>query len=441
MTQNVQEENKPSLIQRIQQNKGKVGAGLLAGVVAIVAIGAMSGGGKKNNVEMRTDEVDAGRAVDSTDPEHIKAIKEYDDKRAQAASEAGASHFDTITAQSNASETADPFVTPPADSTSTDQVQDIGDTYGDGSATQGTGIPQVVEITTIKEVPVNVQAPYDWRNDPSLLAYFVNGQPGGQQGGYTIQQNQGLAEERQRKLQEQQQRAQAQLQNAGGNLGRQPESMAAGNATKQPMVTLMRVGDLPPATLLTPIVSDEKSIVRARIEAGPLRGAILTGSFQQNDKSVSVMFNRMTLPNVPQSIPVNAVALDYAQASTALATSVNRHIVPRFIGTLISAFGSRYADALKSNNQHSNSRTVVNEQTGNQTQIIESGTDKRTTKDIVREAGADSISEGTAIITDLIPKTPTVKVKGNIAIGIYFMEDLNVSQDVANLINFEPVYK
>lgn len=448
MSDNQQAPQRPSIRERVQQHKGKIGLALLGTMVGVMALGAISGNQDKKNVQMRAGAVETGRAADATDPAHLQAIKEYDEQRAAAASAAGASHMDTLTAQT-ASAAADPFT-----ASQPQQPAAASGPYPDNGYPQPVQpVVQTQTVEVIKEVQVPVVAPYDWTQDSSLLTYFVNGQPAG--GSYTqpavqqqVQQGQqqdGFAfMQNSAHRQAQQQQAQAvQSNNQQAGVIQQQTAAAQDRQPAPPenQITLIRVGDLSPASLQTPIVSTEQSVVRARIVSGSLKGAILTGQFQQGQNSVAVTFNRMTLPNVPNSIPINAVALDYKKASTALATSVNRHIPERFLGMLISAFGNRYAQALAGNNNISSTRTVINEATGQATQISDSGTRRKTSKEILREAGADSVAQTTAMLNELIPQTPTVKVKGNLEIAVYFMEDLNVDEQTADLINFNPVYK
>ncbi|WP_304333828.1 DotG/IcmE/VirB10 family protein [Conchiformibius steedae] len=451
MSDNQQAPQRPSVRERVQQHKGKIGLALLGTMVGVMALGAMSGNQDKKNVQMRADAVDSGRAADATDPAHLQAIKEYDEQRAAAASAAGASHMDTLTAKT-ASAAADPFAaSQPQQPTAASSPSPDGG-YPPPQPVQPVVQTQTVEI--IKEVQVPVVAPYDWTQDSSLLTYFVNGQPtGGNYAQPAVQQQAQQGQQRQDGFgfvqnashkQAQQQQAQAVPSNHQ-QAGVVPQQTAAAQdrqpAPPENQITLIRVGDLSPASLQTPIVSTEQSVVRARVVSGPLKGAILTGQFQQGQNSVAVTFNRMTLPNVPNSITINAVALDYKKASTALATSVNRHIPERFLGTLISAFGNRYAQALAGNNNVSSTRTVINEATGQATQISDSGTRRKTSKEILREAGADSVAQTTAMLNELIPQTPTVKVKRDLEIAVYFMEDLNVDAQTADLINFNHVYK
>lgn len=446
---------------------------IIIGAVFLSMLVIAGGMNEKNkdskNVKLKNNEIDTGQQYENANAEQIETSKKIDELRAEKASQVGSSHVDKL--QPKAASAA----TPPdifadenkaavaAASTPSKNSLDTNAGIDSIGAAQQPQIRNVVIETVEKEVPVIIKAEYDWRKDPNLINYFVNGQPinnggaqnngqgGNQQNGGGQQGNELVSDfafnTAYKDQQAEKQQAAAEAIRQGGQQG-QGGNNAQTNATNTPAqeqiapnVVLARVGDLPPALLLTPIVSTHNSHVRAKIYGGALNGGVVTGTFEQTDTAIAIKFNRLTLPNVPRSIEIEAVALDYETASTALATSVNRHIPARFLGELVKEFGNSYANALAENNNNANSRTIVNENTGAVTQIVEATTQRKTTREIVREAAANSVRSGTEVLLENIPKKPTVKVKGDLPLGVYFLKDLEIDGETAKLLNKQPVYK
>lgn len=440
-----------------------VAALLLVGFV--FAVGMNDKNKDAKNVKLKTNEVDTGQQYENANAEQIANAKKIDELRAAAASEAGGSHVDKLQPQAASAVQGDIFANenqPTVAAASVPNKSSLDANAGNLASGNIQGQPQtrnVVLETVEKEIPVIIKAEYDWRKDPSLINYFANGKPlnnGGEQinqgGGQQNGDNGGVGQsdfafnkayqEKQKAQQEAanqaMQQSNQQAQGQGGNFQQVNSDTPAQIA---PNVSLVRVGDLPPALLLTPIVSTHNSHVRAKIFGGVLNGGIVTGGFEQTDTAIAIKFNRLTLPNVPHSIEIEAVALDYETASTALATSVNRHIPERFLGELVKEFGNSFANSLAENNSNANSRTIVNENTGAVTQIVEATTQRKTTREIVREATANSVRSGTEVLLENIPKKPTVKVKGDLPLGVYFLKDVVIDGETAKLLNRQPIYK
>ncbi|QLH41358.1 MAG: pentapeptide repeat-containing protein [Coxiellaceae bacterium] len=105
----------------------------------------------------------------------------------------------------------------------------------------------------------------------------------------------------------------------------------------------------------TSVNSDEPGPILATIVEGPYKGSRLLGQFQRVEKRLLLSFTIMNVPSLPQSVGINAVAIDPDDARTALATHVDSHYLLRF-GTL---FASSFITGLGNAISQSDSTTNI----------------------------------------------------------------------------------
>lgn len=94
------------------------------------------------------------------------------------------------------------------------------------------------------------------------------------------------------------------------------------------------VGSIIPAVLDMKANSDTPTPIRARVVDGPLKGAVLMGSFKSFEESLVLKFNTITKGGKVASVDV--VAIDPSISSAAIATGVNHHYLYRY-GMLMGA--------------------------------------------------------------------------------------------------------
>ena len=372
---------------------------------------------EQSNVQVSGGNENTGNPIESQDGNYIDAVNEKNAKNAEEAMNVGKSHIDVITNKVSSEVDENQFLNHQATANDTEMASMP---HGQPMVNNQPQTEVIVhEKVILKEVGVPVEAPYNYKTDASLIALLgLNNQPVEYQVTpvSNIAKREQLAKEKEERLAQAQLQAQNNASNAGGSAG-----AMAGN-----LVAVYKVGDLIPATIQTGINSTTQSIVRARIEAGPLAGAILTGSFQQTGTAVQVKFETINIPNVPNSLPFSGVAMNFNTASTALATSVNRHIPEKILMAFTGSFAKGYADALRDNNVTtiSNSEIGNNSSSSSTTSIRE----PKSNKDIMKEAGADGINKAAEIAESFIPAQPTVKVNANMEVGIYMTQDLMVDK-------------
>lgn len=184
---------------------------------------------------------------------------------------------------------------------------------------------------------------------------------------------------------------------------------------------VIKAGTIMFAVLDTAVNSDEPSPVLATIVSGPYKGARLLGQFPQRiDKRVILNFTTLSIPcpDFPQSIKVNAVAIDPNTARTALASHVDSHYLLRYGSLFASAFVQGYAEAV----QQSGSTTTVSLAGITETHPELDAGDK-----IAVGLGAVGNQLATSL-GNLFTRPPTVTVNSGEGVGILFMEDVAANE-------------
>lgn len=193
-----------------------------------------------------------------------------------------------------------------------------------------------------------------------------------------------------------------------------PQAPTTSQTTKTE--TLSKAGTVLNAILETGINSDEPSPVLAKIISGELKGTTLIGQIGQVGEKVVVQFSTANIPSMPNSVKINAVAVDSNTSRTALASDVDRHYFKKYGIMFAASFLGGFADAISQSN-----KTSVLSQLGGAT-VVQG---PMSSKDINRQALG---SVGKAIASSTEKETenlkPTITVNSGMAIGILLMDDL-----------------
>lgn len=182
----------------------------------------------------------------------------------------------------------------------------------------------------------------------------------------------------------------------------------------------LKAGDVFFAVLDTGINSDEVSPVMATIVQGRLKGAKLLGTFQRVQGKVVLSFSTMSVPWLPRSIAISAVAIDQGTARTALADKVDQHYLLRYGTLFASSFLSGLAEAITA----SGSEIVPAGGTGGDAAIA-TGT-KSDTELGLMALGKVGEQYSSALRENFKTK-PTIHVRAGKGIGVLMMQDLQFS--------------
>ena len=385
-------------VSRFSPMQKKLFMGIVAFTILTVFASIYAGSASQNTpgsgrVEAQSGAGDTGNPPDSQDEKYNQEVRKRNDTEEIEAFNKGGSHIPTPTnglgqlPQENPNEF-------------------LGkDNAGMGVASQ----PVTTEVTppqmpasepqlkyavteTIRYVPVAKEEAYNYRKDASLVSYLNSTE---KPRAFSFNDS-GMQARKAREEAAAQAQAQ-QVANQGGTNESGTETATATNG----MVTLHKVGETTPLELMGSLDSSRPSVVRASVLSGDLKDAIVTGSFQQQGKTLSVTFNRINLKGVPQSLPINAVAT--------AAKSI--------------------ADLWRNNNVTSTSSSNFNNQSSSSWTTTQ--TVPKSNRQIFKEAGAEALGTATSEIEKLVPQQPRVKVDvSKLAIGLYFTEDFAVSAQV-----------
>lgn len=181
---------------------------------------------------------------------------------------------------------------------------------------------------------------------------------------------------------------------------------------------IIKAGSVLFATLDTSINSDEQSPIMATVVAGPLKGSKVLGAFERVDKKVVIKFSRINIPNLTNTLALNAVAIDANTARTAMASDVDNHYLLRYGTLFASAFLSGMGQAI----QNSGATT--------QTSLFGTTTTypPLKTSDQIRVALGNVGTQYANRLSSNFTVPPTVKVSAGTSMGVLLMEDLNINK-------------
>jgi hypothetical protein len=185
------------------------------------------------------------------------------------------------------------------------------------------------------------------------------------------------------------------------------------------MVQLVKPGQIIFARLITRAVSTKPGPVLAEIVGGKLNRSRLLGTFGQRDDVITLEFNTLVYPD-GRSTGISAAAVDPADGTTGLATSVDRFFFERFVVAAAAAFISDFAEAASEPESNTTITIGVGGTTTNEQQ------DERSTEESVL-AGVSAAAD---VVTNEIERQgdkysqPEVTIAQGTLFGLLFMEEL-----------------
>lgn len=183
---------------------------------------------------------------------------------------------------------------------------------------------------------------------------------------------------------------------------------------------IQKAGDMLFAVIDTSINSDEPGPVLARVVSeGQLHGAKLMGTFERQDQKLFVRFNVLSMNPIPQSIAIDAVAVDPETSRTSLASHVDNHTLEKY-GTLIAAsFLQGMGEAVETS-----LGTAQLDSSGSAT--IASQVPATSRDQVIVGLG----KAGQAMAQDLESRNiqPTVTLDAGTGVGLLLMSDLRIEQ-------------
>lgn len=212
----------------------------------------------------------------------------------------------------------------------------------------------------------------------------------------------------------------------GGPLTRDTIDSASGRTLRnQAEKVFIKAGTVLYGVLDTAVNSDEPGPILATVTSGKFQGSKLLGEFihEAQQEKITIKFTQMSLPKIPQSLGVTAVAIDPETARTALATKTNKHYLLRYGSLFASAFISGYGKAIL----QSGATTTTSPLTGATTTTNPPLDNSQIIKAALGEVGTQW-GQATKKYFD----TPyTVTIDQGTGVGLLFLSDVNVTEVTA----------
>lgn len=180
---------------------------------------------------------------------------------------------------------------------------------------------------------------------------------------------------------------------------------------------VQKAGDIVFAIIDTSINSDEPGPVLARIVSGPLKGSKVLGTFDRQDKKLMLTFTTLSMPDVPQSISIDAIAIDPETARTALASGVDNHYLTKYGSLIASSFLEGMGQAVET--------SIGTPQLSSQNSATVATTTAATTRDQVI-VGFGKAGQRIATEIDKSNIQPTVTLEAGTGVGLLIMSDLRI---------------
>lgn len=200
-----------------------------------------------------------------------------------------------------------------------------------------------------------------------------------------------------------------------------PAAFAPGPAAIVEMaspIALPLPGTVVYAQMISEASSDAPGPVLAEILQGPLAGARLIGSFQSQRDKMVISFGTLALGTdrdgkvIDASVPVSAYAVDSRTVGTAMASSVDYHLLENVGVTFAAAFVEGFGRAIGQSGQ-----TISQGVAG---QVITNPA--LSTREQLYVAGGTAAGAAGQSLTQLFGnRPPTVKVAAGTAIGVLFL--------------------
>jgi len=203
---------------------------------------------------------------------------------------------------------------------------------------------------------------------------------------------------------------------AAGQAQGTPGGATGGSATSVDQIPLVKAGTIMFGVLDTSVNSDRAGPVMATIVSGKFKGGKLMGSLSRtgDGQRVILHFTQLTMPDWPQTVPIDAVAMNPDDAQTAIASSVDNHYLLRYGSLFGASFLKGYSDAITNAGQTTLGLGVI------QTTHPKLGAGDRSL------VGLGEIGKNLSSATrNLFATPPTVRVNAGVGIGLLFMADVS----------------
>ncbi len=191
---------------------------------------------------------------------------------------------------------------------------------------------------------------------------------------------------------------------------------------------ILKAGKIIFAVLDTAVNSDNPGPIMATIVSEPLKGSKLLGSMKSNYEAeqISLIFNVINIPNEPNSMAIDALAIDPDTARTALASDVDHHYLYRWGSLFASAFLQGYASSIATAGDTTVSTS--NPSTGTAVTTTTTSADVSGRKELFK--GLSTVGSRWGEVTAAnFNRKPTITIEAGTSIGLLLVSDLEYNKE------------
>jgi intracellular multiplication protein IcmE len=196
---------------------------------------------------------------------------------------------------------------------------------------------------------------------------------------------------------------------------------------EKPPAATIKAGDVMFAVLITAINSDEPGPIMAKIVSGPFKGAKLVGNIQpgptlpgtNGPTALTLNFRSMNVPDLDNTVTINAVGIDQDTARTAVATDVDHHYFLRYGSLFASSFLQGYGQAITQSGS-----ITFNSGTGEQTTFAQQLSPQQEFLAAFGQVGQQWGED----LGNILDRPNTIYVDSGTGLGILFLGDIAIPQ-------------
>jgi intracellular multiplication protein IcmE len=178
---------------------------------------------------------------------------------------------------------------------------------------------------------------------------------------------------------------------------------------------IFRTGNTIFAVLDSEVNTDSGNLAIATVYGGEYNGSKLIGQIAQGNDNIELKFNKLAPQDGRDSLSIDGIAMRMSDASTGVATSINKHTISRYASLLFSSALTGLGQAAQ---QQDSSVTQLNN--GTTISTSHSATDKQIIGYVTGNMGSAITNE----IGQNFNRKPTYKIARGTGVAVFMLSDV-----------------